>query len=73
LANPKFPIKFVSDGQKPFREKVSGLPKAFDKDNKKPLIKILGRSRNPFYKRGSWSPKAKLMGNFGKSDWLKKY
>jgi len=36
------------------------LPKAFDKDNEKPLIKILGRSRNPFYKRGSWSPKAIL-------------
>jgi len=51
-----------------FREKVPGLPKAFDKDNKKPLIKILGRSRNPFYKRGSWSPKATATGNPGKNE-----
>jgi hypothetical protein len=29
---PKFPINFASGGQKPFREKVSGLPKAFNWD-----------------------------------------
>ena len=31
---PKFHINVASGGQKPFREKVSGLPKAFDKYNK---------------------------------------